>query len=570
MVSIKHFDNDSFETTNFDEECSSHIDDHKIHECISILSSSGNTNEQINDLLGLSSLLSQQTSSNEFISSESRLIRSKIQRLFHFLANDAYKESVAQAEGDRISNLVQVDHTLIELGRNATLKFRNYKQLREQLLASTIVRTAEQHEMNLKPTTISSISPYNPLKHYVHWLVQSSFFKWFISLIICLDAVRLTVEYSSPNDSQTMIYRLAVLINRFILFIYLFELIFKWIDNFTNFWYSPVNILEFILTATSLLNLISEVYIDTTDDTSSHLDRRFRNNNDPTPANTLQRIRSYGSILSLFRTLRMLRILRILEVAFRFTQVRIVFIALSRSVKLIFHVVLLTIIINYFFALIALYLTQFGLNTTSEEHLSKINSLFGTVPRAFITVFRLFTKDEWYEIKLEMYSLRINRFIIDLYVISWLFFGGYVLNPLLIGAMVGTFDETRKELTEGVKHIISKTGLPLPEIDSLENQSFSAFLNRISSVDNDHDRFDEWLHLTSDEIRLLTQDRIETRWPIYTAFYYLQLLEIYFENVVERQLLFDFISIYLLTLHDKEIKSLNPPILSSSSDDDDD
>ncbi len=61
------------------------------------------------------------------------------------------------------------------------------------------------------------------------------------------------------------------------------------------------------------------------------------------------------------------------------------------------------------------------------------------VPRAFITVFRLFTKDEWFEIKKEMYSLKISPFIIDLYVISWLFFGGYVLNPLLIGAMVSLF-----------------------------------------------------------------------------------------------------------------------------------
>ena len=90
------------------------------------------------------------------------------------------------------------------------------------------------------------------------------------------------------------------------------------------------------------------------------------------------RFRSYGSILSLLRTLRMFRVLRLLEVAFRFTQVRIVFLALSRSVKLIFHVVILTILLNYFFALIALYLTQFGLNKTSNEHMNKINSLFGT------------------------------------------------------------------------------------------------------------------------------------------------------------------------------------------------
>ena len=60
------------------------------------------------------------------------------------------------------------------------------------------------------------------------------------------------------------------------------------------------------------------------------------------------------------------------------------------------------------------------------------------VPRAFITVFRLFTKDEWFEIKAQMYTLKISPWIIDIYIISWLFFGGYVLNPLLVGAMVRT------------------------------------------------------------------------------------------------------------------------------------
>ena len=69
---------------------------------------------------------------------------------------------------------------------------------------------------------------------------------------------------------------------------------------------------------------------------------------------------------------------------------------------------------------------------------------------------------------------------------------------------------------------------------------------------------------------ILAQDRLESQWPIYTAFYYLQLLEIYFENTAERQLLFDFLSISILTLHDKETKSIDPPILSSSSSSDDD
>lgn len=75
------------------------------------------------------------------------------------------------------------------------------------------------------------------------------------------------------------------------------------------------------------------------------------------------------------------------------------------------------------------------------------------------------------------------------------------------------------------------------------------------------------VHLKHILLFILVQDRIEIQWPIYTVFSYLQLLEIYFENLAERELLFEFFSIYLLSLHDKETKSFNPPILSSSSED---
>ena len=166
---------------------------------------------------------------------------------------------------------------------------------------------------------------------------------------------------------------------------------------------------------------------------------------------------------------------------------------------------------------------------------------------------------------------------------------------------MGTFDETRKELTEGIKKTISKTRLSLNETDlpsrNSSTSTFSLLMAQMNSIptkpnplERDEDKLNEWLRFTSDELRflgvqhpqftlrftpsaslsfsLLVQDRMETQWPLYTAFYYLQLLEIYFENIAERQLLFDFFSISLMALHDKETKSIDPPILSSSDDDD--
>jgi hypothetical protein len=95
-------------------------------------------------------------------------------------------------------------------------------------------------------------------------------------------------------------------------------------------------------------------------------------------------------------------------------------------------------------------------------------SLIIVVPRAFITVFRIFTKDEWYEIKLEMYALKMSPIIIDSYVISWLFFGGYVLNPLLIGAMVG-------QITS-----VPDLGMSIPWIDEYGCSLRSAYMHESS------------------------------------------------------------------------------------------
>jgi chemotaxis methyl-accepting protein methylase len=118
MVSIKDFNNDLLEIFDEDDLSDEHID---------------NKQDRINDLLTLSSLMSPHINSDDFLSSESRLVRSKFQRLLHFLTTDVYNEPMTQALGDRISNLAEVDDALINLNRNATLKFRNYKQFREQV-----------------------------------------------------------------------------------------------------------------------------------------------------------------------------------------------------------------------------------------------------------------------------------------------------------------------------------------------------------------------------------------------------------------------------------------------------
>ncbi|CAF0990795.1 unnamed protein product [Didymodactylos carnosus] len=597
---------------------------------------SDNQREWINDLTALGSLMSHHVGDDDFVASESKLVRSKLQRLFGFVLSDMNSEPMSQALGDNISNLNEVDDALLNLNRNATLKFRNYKQFREEFIAATEdgQDLVGQQQRNVKLRKRASHMQRDQfgrsrisLSYFSYWLIRSAFIQWFIGIAIFVDAVSyhinkktncdifisnfevcvaITSEYSSSymiDQSRYMSYNIALLISRCVLFIYVFEIILKWIDDFWFYWYDIINLIELLLTVISIVNFITDLYKSSIDDEANKNFYNITTNiqqintssqfiqNQQKLTDTLRAIRSYGSLFTILRTLRILRIIRTLEIALRFTQVKIVFLALSRSVKIIFHVVLLTIILIYFFALLGLFITQFGSSNATYSDMKNVWPLFGTVPKAFITVFRLFTKDEWYEIKTQLRYLKVNTVIIDTYVIVWFFFGGYVLNPLLIGAMVNSFDETRKELTQGIKEIIShsslikhnnstgetrKSHLTTSIADEPSLASFRSLLSKMNSttrVDSNlssltdlmdqSSSFEDWLRIISDEMRLLAQERVETQWPIYTAFYYLQLLESLFENLAERQLLFDFITTSLLSLHDKETKTNNPPILSS-------
>jgi len=131
MVSISEFNDDFLQ--DLGEDDNNELNHHIFYR--SILSDKQNANKQneINDLLALSSLMSYHINSDNILTSETRLIHSIFQRVFHFLVTDVYNEPITQALGDQISNLAEVDDALINLNRNATLKFRNYQQFREQV-----------------------------------------------------------------------------------------------------------------------------------------------------------------------------------------------------------------------------------------------------------------------------------------------------------------------------------------------------------------------------------------------------------------------------------------------------
>lgn len=109
------------------------VTNERLYESIFANERNARRQDQINDLLGLSSLMSYHLKSDEKISSEHHVIHSKFERLFNFLLTDVYHEPMHQILGEQISNLTDVEQAMLKLNRNAVLKFRNYKQFREQV-----------------------------------------------------------------------------------------------------------------------------------------------------------------------------------------------------------------------------------------------------------------------------------------------------------------------------------------------------------------------------------------------------------------------------------------------------
>ena len=64
----------------------------------------------------------------------------------------------------------------------------------------------------------------------------------------------------------------------------------SYLDDFSSFWYSAVNILELVLTVASLINLISEIYINRQDRSNVSISGKSDDSHSRA-ANTLQRIR---------------------------------------------------------------------------------------------------------------------------------------------------------------------------------------------------------------------------------------------------------------------------------------
>ncbi|PIK56711.1 putative cation channel sperm-associated protein 2-like [Apostichopus japonicus] len=407
-------------------------------------------------------------------------------------------------------------------------------------------------------------------------------------------ALGLQAEVSESDDPKFAGLKLALDIFDYCsLFLFMVEIILKWIDNFWSFWSDNWNIFDFAVTVGSFVPEIINFFAGDIG----------------------------GSMVRVIvRNLRVFRILRSLKMVSRFRQVRLIALAIGKAFSAITFIMLLLFTFLYIFAITGIIF--FDTYTRSERQDLKYKDSFRSLPRAMITLFQLFTLDQWYKLLNDMWKVMDSMIPLG-YIILWICIGSFIFRNVFVGIMVNNFQSIRNDLFEEVKEqeaarqIIQDTekfneelsrqekklnanrrgtlyqsptvqppkpnqpqpsqlaGLDNSETDeqsvSQEDESNTDGQTSLSGTDSydllgessdslfrrssdgmiDKDKLStNWEKTVHDNLTLLTSTPSETLWPRDTLFRYFQLMESLMENLQERQDLQDLAYHSLLQIFD--------------------
>nr|XP_006817526.1 PREDICTED: cation channel sperm-associated protein 2-like [Saccoglossus kowalevskii] len=226
-------------------------------------------------------------------------------------------------------------------------------------------------------------------------------------------------KISDRNDPSLEVLKRALDIFDYCsLMLFMFEIILKWIDNFWLFWKDGWNIFDFIVTVGSF---IPEIILLTTG--------------------------GFKDLTVVVSNLRVFRVLRSLKMVSRFRQARLIALAITKAFEAMTFIMILLLLCAYIFAIAGVYFFEKYSRSDREDLLYKDS--FSSLPRALVTLFQLFTLDQWYKLLTDM------RKVVDLkatfYVITWICIGSFIFGNIFAGIMVNNFQNIRTDLFDEVR-----------------------------------------------------------------------------------------------------------------------
>ena len=232
-------------------------------------------------------------------------------------------------------------------------------------------------------------------------VVDHKAFQGFILFVIVFNSVVMGIETISglPDKVQLVLG----LINNICLWIFIIEMLFKFLAYGMDYFKDPWNWFDMIIIATSLVSALP-----------------------------------FMAALRAFRVLRVLRslkALRSMRLVSSIHHLQIILVAIVRSVPSILWTGLLMILIYYIFALI-------GVNLFGEA----FPDWFGTVGKAMYTLFQVMTLESW--------SMGISRPVMEVYSAAWLYFvpfvliSSFIVMNVVVGIVVNSISEVTAEDTK--------------------------------------------------------------------------------------------------------------------------
>ncbi|XP_071794192.1 cation channel sperm-associated protein 2-like [Asterias amurensis] len=451
---------------------------------------------------------------------------------------------------------------------------------------------AEVSKTDRRKNRVRNKNSRNPaLNIWANFVLKSSLFQNFMLVLILANSIALGIQSEVSGNNDPSLYGLnqaLVIFDYCSLFIFMIEIILKWMDDFISFWKNGWNIFDFIVTVASF---VPEIIAFTAGD--------------------LKELRVIVS------NLRVFRILRSLKMVSRFQQARLIALAITKAFKAMTFIMLLLLLFAYIFAIAGVIF--FDNYTRSDRQDLLYKDSFSTITNALITLFQLFTLDQWYKVLMDMWKVT-DRFFTTFYIMLWICIGSFIFRNIFVGIMVNNFQSIRNDLFNEVKGhaetreiarnaekfneelikqdqklkarrmTITANQQLLSEANQSEEENISKsaaastensmtdapkekgqpkeawtsasegklsqdtveeLTRQISYIQvEDEQSSDNWEKLVHDNMQLLLKTPSETLWPRDTLFRYFQLMESLQENLQERQDLMDLSYHALLQIFD--------------------
>ena len=334
-----------------------------------------------------------------------------------------------------------------------------------------------------------------------------------------------------------------------------FEIVLKWLDNFQKFWYCWWNIFDLVIisftTVPAIMSLIPS-----------------------TPGSLLHTATKY---------LRALRIVRSLKLISRVSGLKIIVLTLLEAFQSMAFILVLLFAVAYIFAIVAVSLFQPTQEIESYLYFAAYYRSFSSLHDAILTLYQLFTLDQWYRVYRAAASVISTdmQVVLLIYIILWIWLGAFIFKNIIVGIIVENFEIISAQLTnenmkeekeKKNKRILSAWNNQLCEKSSelsspsdghssqksgrKESSSGESPTNRIpryssSSLTDMHEECQGWQAAVHEYTKTLAMEPDNVLWSRENLFNYYQVMEELFENIEEAKELERIAGEYIIKLFDK-------------------